>query len=375
VAGARHGDRVVSDHGRAELREPLDEIVCGRVTQVVGVRLEGHPEHRDPFAFQEAQVLAEFLEHDVALAAVDVDGGLQDRHVVPVLLAGGDEGTGVLPEAAAAPPGTGSEEAVTDAAVEADAGDDLVDVRADAFAQSSDLVGVADLEGQEGVRGVLDHLGAGEGRLDHRRDRVLGRAGRMLRGREGLVDERGVQVTHALHGDTVPTEHDAVRVEAVADGGAFAQEFGVADHEVAVVVLGVGGVLDDAGDPVTGADRDGALVDDDLHLAVEVRGDVTRGALDVPEVRAAVRQGRRADADEDHVRVRDGAGVIARPGEAFGVLREHGVEARLVDGQVPAFELLDLACVHVQPGDLMAELGEHDGSSESDVTGADDCDV
>ena len=127
--------------------------------------------------------------------------------------------------------------------------------------------------------------------------------------RMSVLDDRrlglqvAVQAGHAL--DRLgfgAAQHDAVRVAEVVDGGAFAQELGIADDAEARA-RAVAGALERGQHPVAGADRHGALVDDDqAALGWRVLAEAVRGGLDLAHVGLALDARRRADADEGELR-------------------------------------------------------------------------
>ena len=108
--------------------------------------------------------------------------------------------------------------------------------------------------------------------------------------------KRPVDLAHQRAGARVGrADHDAVGALEIADRRALAQEFGVGDDDE----IGVGTrFADDALDLVAGADRHGRFGDDHGE-AVDRRGDLARGGIDVGEVGVAVAAPRRrADRDE-----------------------------------------------------------------------------
>jgi hypothetical protein len=118
------------------------------------------------------------------------------------------------------------------------------------FADLREGVGVADLEGEEAVGGVLDELGAVDVGDEHGRD-------------EGLI--------HFLHeGEgavAVAADDDAIGLHEVLDGAAFTEEFGIADDIELDAGLGI--AADGLGNALAGLDWDGALIDDDA-VAIEM---------------------------------------------------------------------------------------------------------
>ena len=227
-------------------------------------------------------------------------------------------------------------------------------VGAEAFADEGDLVDEADLGGEEGVGCVLDHLGrAGVGDEDG--------------GVEGGV-ERGDAI-----GDVglIGAEDDAIGVEDVVDGGAFAQELRVGDDREGDVGAGVLG--EDFGHELDRADGHRALVDDD-EVAGGVGGDAAGGGGDVGCIGAADLVRRSADADEGELGAGEGPGVVGREAEASGgeAALEEVVEAGLVDGGSAGLEGDDLALVGIEPDDVVSEVGEGYRIGEPDVSAAAD---
>src|SRR5439155_9502712 len=85
-------DRVVQLHPGAPLHEQPGDVDRGRVTQVVGLRLERQTQQAHLAALEDAQLGQQPLDHGVALAPVDLPGRLDDGHVVVVFGRGGDQG-------------------------------------------------------------------------------------------------------------------------------------------------------------------------------------------------------------------------------------------------------------------------------------------
>src|SRR5205085_3357219 len=76
-----------------------------------------------------------------------------------ISLSGLQQGEGIVGEAGAAISGSCVEEFRTDAVVETDPPGDVLDVRADRFAEVRNLVDEGDLGREEGVRRIFDQLG------------------------------------------------------------------------------------------------------------------------------------------------------------------------------------------------------------------------
>jgi hypothetical protein len=201
-----------------------------------------------------------------------------------VLLPDPGERRGVLGEAGPAVAGAGVEELVPDPAVEAHALRHRLDVGADLFAERRDLVDEGDLGREEGVGGVLDHLGRFEIGVDDG---------------EVAQEERAVDVAHhALRAVRFDADDHAIGAHEVVDRRAFAQELWVrCDVEGGVGAGGAHDLLDLA----VGADGDGRFRDDH-GVAGQRAGDLLGGGEDVGEVGVAVAAaGGGAHGDEDRL--------------------------------------------------------------------------
>ena len=243
--------------------------------------------------------------------------------------------------------------AAADALVRAHAVGDALDVGAGGLADGGDGVDVGDFQREEAVCGVLDQLGRVE----------VGEHDRRV---EGLVDfpHRG---DGAVRGNA---DDNAVGLHQVLDGGAFAKEFGIADD----VDVGAGIVAADGlRDFLAGLDRDGAFIDDDL-VFLDVRGDLARDALDEAEVDAAIRLRRRGHGDEDDLRgfnrVADGRSESQAAGG--DVLFNEVLEARLVDGDVPGLQQVDLLFIIIDADHFVTHFSETGARDQSDVSRTDD---
>jgi hypothetical protein len=164
---------------------------------------------------------------------------------------------------------------------------DAVHVGAGAIAEVGDLVHEADLHGQERVRRALDHLGR----------RHVGHENRRLD-----EEQRPVDLAHDLGRALAGGADDhAVRTHEVADRRPLAQELGVR-HDVDVD-RPAGRQPDLLAEPLAGADRHGALGDDDF-VAVEVRRDRRGGRGHLRQIGGAVHALGGADGEEDDLRSR-----------------------------------------------------------------------
>ena len=159
-AGLLHALRIVGADLGAGILQRRDQRDRGRVAHVVGVGLEGQPQHGNGAAAHVAAADGDDLARHRPLALV-VDGGdgLDDAAGRAEVVGRLHQGQRVLGKAGAAEARTGVEEFRADAVVEADAARDVLHVGAGLLAQVGDLVDEGDLGGEEGVGGVLDELG------------------------------------------------------------------------------------------------------------------------------------------------------------------------------------------------------------------------
>ena len=366
--GALDGGWVVGGDGAAFGEQHLDQVDGGGFADVVGLALEGEAEDGEAFSAQRPEGGADLGEEALLLLGVDLFHLGEEVEVDAELVGDGAEGSDVLGEAGASVTDSGAEEAGADAAVEAHAAGDLLDVCAGGLAEVGDGVDEGDFEGEECVGGVLDDLRRlGGGEQQGRRGGGGAAAGDGVRlGVVGAGGEWGVDAGEQVGGGFgIGADDDAVRVEEVCDGGALAQELGVGDdvEEAAGDTV----ALEGAADPLVGVDRDGGFFDDDL-VAGERAGDLAGDGFDVGEVCVAVLGLGGADGDEDGVRGARGFAEVG--GEAdFGVavaFEEFG-EVVLVDQGVAGLEGGDLSLVVIDTDHAVADLGEADGRDKADV--------
>ncbi len=292
------------------------------------------------------------------------------------MLGDGAEGSNVLGKAGASVTDSRAEEARADAAVEAHAACNLLDVCAGGLAKVGYGVDEGDFEGQEGVGGVLDDLGRlGGGEQQGRRGEGGAAAGYSVRaGVVGAGGERCVEFAEQRGRDLrIGADDDAVRVEKVGDGGSLPQELGIGDDVEEAARDAV--ALDGAADPLVGVDRDGGFFDDDL-VAGERACDLAGNGFDVGEVGVATLRLGGADGDEDDLR--GAGGLVQIGGEAnLGVamaFQQFG-EVFLVDQSVSGLQGGDLALIVIDADDGVSHLSETDSRDKADVPRTYDCNL
>ena len=127
-------------------------------------------------------------------------------------------------------------------------------------------------------------------------------------------------------------------------------------------------------DPLVGVDGNGAFLDDDF-VAGDGACDLAGDRFDVGEIGIAGLALRGSDGNEDGFAFAGCFGKVgheANPGVAV-LLKELG-KIVLVDEGVPALESGDFAFVVVDTDDVVADLGEADGSNQTDISRSDDGD-
>ena len=220
-----------------------------------------------------------------------------------------------------------------------------------------DLVHEADLGGQHGVGGVLGQLGRW-----HVHHHVA----------LAVAHERAVETAQGLDGfRLLRTDHDPVRMHAVGHRRTLLQELRVGDH--------IERHFDAPGSQLRGncrthpgrsAHRHRGLVHDDRRL-LQVLADGARHLQHMAEIRAAVLVGRRADGDEDDFLIGHPFGRIGSETQApAGKVGAHQrLQAGLVDRDLALFQTLDLVRVHIDAGDLVADLGQTRTRHQTDIAG------
>ena len=273
------------------------------------------------------------------------------------LVGDGNEGGDILREAGAAIAQSGIEEAASDATIHADALGHFFDISTSSFADFRDGIDVGDFQREEAVGGVLDQFGA----VDV--------------GDENRCHERLIYfLHHRQRAVAVATNDDAVGFHEVIHRAAFAEELGIADDIEFHTGLGI--AADGLGDALAGFHGHGAFVHDDA-VAAEADGDFTRDLFDETEVNTSIFLRRGGHRNEDHFAVIDSIGGAGGELEALGdnVFAHHGFETRLVDGNFPCQQAVDFGFVIVHAENMVADLGETGTCGESDIAGADDCDL
>ncbi len=103
--------------------------------------------------------------------------------------------------------------------------------------------------------------------------------------------------------------------------------------------------------------------------------DGERGGAEITQIGVAIGSGRRTHRDEDHIGIGDG--LFIGSGEAQ-IARSFGHDlgkVRLIDGNVPLLQRLDLRLVGVETTDGVTEVSQADSGGQPHVARTDDGDV
>src|SRR5260370_25371024 len=155
----------------------------------------------------------------------------------------------------------------------------FVDVCDSFVAKIVDHVGITDFQREERIGGVLDELGAGDGG-DEEFGFVARGAGSVVHGAaEALLENRAVNFAEFRGGGGIlDADNNAVRMEKIRDGGAFAKKFWIGDDaEFHFAIFGIGGK--GAAEFEAGARGYGAFFDDQFGR-FRFRGDLAGHVVD-----------------------------------------------------------------------------------------------
>ena len=349
-------DRIVGIYLGAIVEEDGDVRERRGFAEVVGAGLEREAEDGDFPVVQVFVVFHGLAQELCLLVIIDLDGSLDGLEFELVVRREPVQGFRVLREAAAAVADTGAQEAVADARVVAHAFRDVIDIRADVFAEVRDLVDVADLDGEEIIRRVLDHLGAAAVRDE------------LWRGKIGVKLCEDIACRLVLD-----AEHDARSVERVVDSRALRKEFGIRGDVKRRTFLRV--FIQIALDALVRPDGHGRFHNDNT-VARDARGDLVRDIEDVVEIRRAVALLRRADADEDDISIAVGGRIVCRIGQTLSVLLHERFKVFLVDeGFMLSVQILYFSYIYIDARHVVSMLREANGRNKANIPHPCDCDL
>ena len=204
---------------------------------------------------------------------------------------------------------------------------------------------------------------------------ALGQARRMDGAVETLLEDGEINFVHLLFGELViDADYDAIGMEKIADGGAFAEKFGVGRHaKLRGAIAAVDAQL--ALELLASLRGDGAFFDDQFRAA-GFGADEAGYAIDGAEIGIAVGERRSADADENCVCGGNGFGWVAFEAQAIrgAIARDDAFEAGLVNGEMAGLEDFDFREIAIGADDIVADFREAAACYQTYVARADDRD-
>src|SRR5712691_661207 len=301
----------------------------------------------------------DFFKKTVDAQFVDAFGGLQHVEVHADFRREMNESLHVFRETETSIAEARIEELSANARIQSHGMCDFLDVRADLFTKVGDHVGITDFQSQEGVRSVLDQLGAANGG-DEKFRLLTRRARSVVDGTlETPLQNRAIDLTEfCRRGRIFYSDHNPVRVEKISDGSAFAEEFRVgSDTEFQVAVPGISGK--GAAEFKPRARGHGAFLHNKFRRA-RFCGDLPGNVINRRKVSLAGILRRGSDANENGITRPDGLAGIGSIGNpsSFASGHENLVEVLFVDGDASGVELGDALAVNVRANHFVARFGE-----------------
>jgi hypothetical protein len=191
--------------------------------------------------------------------------------------------------------------------------------------------------------------------------------------RRSWLRVKGSYSAHQLGRPRVVTSDDhAIGLHEVLDRGALLEKLRVGDDiELDIRAAPGQGAFKFLSDFVRRAHGHGRLGDDDA-VTTHVGRYRPRGAEHIAQVGGAVLIGGSTDRNQLEESVLDALDGIGRELDTagFGVALDERVQSGLVDGDIPAIQTLDLACIDVHAHDMIACISQTGPGDEPDIAGA-----
>src|SRR6266550_3223077 len=147
--GSLHRGRVISSDLSAGSKQDLGDADAWRLAHVVGIGFESKSEQTDHPPWELIQRLAQQVNHDHALVAIDLHHGLQKLRVIVEPFGDCGQCSDIFGKATSAPSNTGVEVGRADSLVEAHALRDQLRIGSKPPADPRDLIDERDARGQE----------------------------------------------------------------------------------------------------------------------------------------------------------------------------------------------------------------------------------
>ena len=371
--GARHRFRVCRMHNRALFEQALDHFQRGSEADVVRIGLEGQAQDSHALSFNHPKGLTDFLKKTVNTLFVDAFGGLQDLKIHADGSRQVDECLDVLRKTESTVAQTSLEELSADARVETHGVRDFFHVCADFFAEVGDHVRITDFQGEKRVGGVLDEFRAVDGGDQKFGFTARGARSLVHRTAETPLENRAVDFAEFRGGGRIlDANNNAVRMEKISDGSAFAKKLRIRGHaEFYVAVLGIRG--QGAAQFEAGARRNGAFFNDEFRR-FRLGGNLAGNVIDGREVRFSGILRRSADTNEDGVSGTDGFTGFGGIGNlsSFVSGREDLVEVMFVDRNATGIQLGNAFTIDVRANYFVSRLGKTSPGDKTHITATDD---
>ncbi len=163
------------------------------------------------------------------------------------------------------------------------------------------------------------------------------------------------------------TDHHPVGMEEIEHGRAFAQEFWIGrDREAPLRITAVDSEC--TRELLPGLHRHSALLDYQLRTA-RLRCNQASSAVNGAEVRVAILQRRRTDANEDDIAETHRLGKIGGKSESprCDIVYDEILQMGLVDGQTTSAEGFDLVLIIVGAKNRVADFGQTCSRHQTDI--------
>ena len=219
---------------------------------------------------------------------------------------------------------------------------------------------------------MLNELGAADGGYQELGFLARGAGSVVHRAVELLLQNGPVDLAQFLcRGGVLHADHNAVRMEKISNGGAFAKKFWIGCHtEFYVAVSGVGGQRPAELKP--GARWDSALFDYELGCS-RFRGNLPRHVINSGKVRLARFFWRSPDANENGFSRANGFPSVRGVADMSCLARgsQNLFKVLFIDGHASSLELGNAVAINVRADDLVPGLCKAGSSDQSDVSTSD----
>ena len=287
---------------------------------------------------------------------VDVFDGLQNAHLVAVLLGGLDQRLHVLGEATSTIATAGVKELATDAGIASDALANHIHVCSDEFAEVRDIVHETDACRKHGVCRVLNHFGTRNVRKDYA---------------EIVQHHRAVKAGHEFLGlFTLDSNDNSVGLHEVRNGRAFLQELRITRHierniHASLVQLFLNNSLYffrcSHGDRRLGHKH---------RIFFDILAECAGNGKHILQVCGTVFVGRRSHSAKDHFNIVKNTRQVGRKMQtAFALVSQnHFIKARLINRDFSFLEGVYFSLIHINTSDIYTHFSKACAANKADIS-------